>query len=187
MAGAEAVAQMTGSGNGFTSTAAQLRYIYNSYRTALLNRKYYGRRLLIHQRYNFLMEVAIAVGATGSAGVASLAIWGTLTGQYAWLVISGLATVLGVVKPILQTSAKIENYSKLYVGHGGIYLDLKAIVEDIEVSRSIPPSILQQYADLRKKTNDLRGLDDPRPSITTIKRLQTEVNEEIPPESLWFP
>jgi hypothetical protein len=187
MAEAEALAQMTSSEHEPTSLTDRLRYIYDSYRTALLNRKYYGHRLFIHQRYNMFMEIAIAVGATGSAGVASLAIWGTLTGQYAWLVISGLATVLGVVKPVLQISAKIENYSKLCVGYGGIYLDFKAIVEDINVSRSIPPSIHQQYADIRKKTNDLRGLDDPRPSRRTIKKLQTEVNVDIPPESLWYP
>jgi hypothetical protein len=178
---------MNGGPSELGSLSAQLRYVYNSYRTALLNRKYYGYRLLLHQRYNFAMEIAIAVGATGSAGVASLAIWGTLTGHYAWLVVSGLATVLGVVKPILNMSAAVERYSKLYAGYGGLYLDLKSIVEDIEVSRSIPSGILQRYADIRKKTNELSGLDDPKPSRAKIKELQVEVNEEIPPEGLWLP
>jgi len=150
MARAEKVAQITGSDGGLDSINAQLRYIYNSYRTALLNQKYYGHRLL-------------------------------------WLAISGLATVLGVVKPILNLSGKIETYSKLYAGYSGIRLDLKGIVEDIEVSRSIPSSVLQRYGDIRKKTSDLGGLDDPRPDRGKIKQLQVEVNEEIPPESLWFP
>jgi hypothetical protein len=47
-------------------------------------------------------EVLIAIGAAGSGGVAGVAIWGYITGQYAWLSISSIATVLGVVKPILQ-------------------------------------------------------------------------------------
>jgi hypothetical protein len=113
---------------GVESVLTQLRYIYNSYRTALLNRKYYGSRLVLSQRYNSVMEIAIAVGAAGSGGVAGLAVWGTITGQYAWLWISGIATVLGVVKPILQIGAKIENYTKLYSGYSNVYLELKSVV-----------------------------------------------------------
>jgi hypothetical protein len=61
---------------GVESLRTQLRYIYNSYRTALLNRKYYRSRLVLFQRYNSVMEVAIAVGAAGSGGVAGLAVLG---------------------------------------------------------------------------------------------------------------
>ncbi len=172
---------------GVESIRTQLRYIYNSYRTALLNRKYYGSRLVLFQRYNSIMEIAIAVGAAGSGGVAGLAIWGTITGQYAWLWISGIATVLGVVKPILQIGAKIENYTKLYSGYSNVYLELKSVVEDIEVSRSIPPKLTERYDSIRKRITDLGGLDDPRPNNGLIKKLQTQVNQEIPPESLWVP
>jgi hypothetical protein len=133
------------------------------------------------------MEIAIAIGATGSGGIAGLAIWGTISGQYAWLWISGLATVLGVVKPILQIGTRIENYTKLYTGHSSIYLELKSVVEDIEVSRSIPPRLAEQYEAIRKRIIELGGLDDPHPNKRVIKALQDHVNLEIPPDSLWAP
>lgn len=165
----------------------QLRFIYNGYRTALLNRKYYGFRLSLFQRYNTILEIVIAVGAAGSGGVAGLAIWGSIPGQYTWLVISGIATLLGILKPILQLGRHIENYTKLYAGHSNVYLDLKSIVEDIEVSRAIPAKTSNRYDSIRNRISELGGLNDPRPNNNLIFRLQGEVNEEIPPESLWFP
>lgn len=178
---------MTEDAQAVGSTKAQLKYIYNSYRTSLLNRKYYGQRLTIFQRYNTIMEILIAIGAAGSGGVAGLAIWGSITGQYAWLFISGIATVLGVVKPILQFGRHIENYTKLYAGHSNVYLDLKSVVEDIEISKSLPPKIADKYDTIRQRIAELGGLDDPTPDKALILSIQRQVNEEIPPESLWFP
>jgi hypothetical protein len=73
-----------------------------------------------------------------------------------------MATVLGVVKPILQIGAKIENYTKLYSGYSNVYLELKSVVEDVEVSRSISPKLTERYDPIRKRITDLGGLDDPR-------------------------
>jgi hypothetical protein len=172
---------------GVETAKTQLRYIYNSYRTALLNRKYYGERLSVYQKYNTATEILIAVGAAGSGGVAGLAIWGSITGQYAWLLISGVATVLGVIKPVLQFGRHIENYTKLYAGHSNVYLDLKSMVEDIEVSKSLPPKLADKYESIRNRIVELGGLDDPMPNKKLILKLQRQVNEEIPAESLWVP
>src|SRR5271165_511917 len=108
---------MTGDNPESALNETLLMYIYDTYRTAALNRSYYASKLAKYQTYNSIMEVSIAVGATGSGGVAGLAIWGSLSGQYAWLFVSGIATVLGVVKPILQFGKEIEKYSTLYSGH----------------------------------------------------------------------
>ena len=165
----------------------QLKYIYNSYRTALLNRKYYGERLNFFQKANFWMEILIAVGAAGSSGIAGLAIWGTITGQYAWLGVSATATVLGVLKPIFQLGRHIEKCTNAHAGHTNVYFDLRAIVEDIEVSKALPPKLVEKYQSIRKRIINLGGLDDPKPRKNLIRKLQAEVNSEIPPESLWVP
>ncbi len=68
-----------------------------------------------------------------------------------------------------------------------MYLDLKSIVKDIEVSKSIPPKLADKYETIRKRIAELGGLDDPRPDKKLILKLQREVNEEIPAESLWLP
>ncbi|MBR0798602.1 hypothetical protein JQ615_24745 [Bradyrhizobium jicamae] len=168
------------------SMRSQLRFIYDSYRTALFNRKYYASRLSQYSNYNFWLEVTVAAGATGG-GIASFAIWKSAPGQYAWLAISGLATVLGVMKPFLKFGEKIERYSKLFAGHGGAFWQLKSIVESIEVQQAVPPKIIEQYEVIKKKLEDLDAADDPQPDPTTLVRLQAEVNKEIPAQQLWMP
>ena len=49
------------------SKRRRLKYIYNSYRTALLNQKYFWEKLREFQRYNSAMEIAIAIGTTSGA------------------------------------------------------------------------------------------------------------------------
>jgi hypothetical protein len=169
------------------ATTTQLKYIYDSYRTALLNRRYYSAKLARFQKYNSFMEIAIALGATGSGGVAGLAIWGSITGQYAWLLITAVATILGIVKPVLQLGKEIEKYTNLFSGHSSVYFDLKYLVEDIEVSRSIPPKTAEQYETIRKRIAELGGLHDPKPDEKLIQNLQAHINREIPPEKLWVP
>jgi hypothetical protein len=61
------------------------------------------------------------------------------------------------------------------------------MAEDIEVSRSVPPKLAEKYESIKTRISELGGLDDPRPDKKLIIRLQTQVNEEIPLETLWFP
>jgi hypothetical protein len=172
---------------GQDRSRAQLNFSYATYRAASFDRKYYGQQLSHYQKYNFLMEIAIAIGAAGSGGLAGLAVWGTITGKYAWLAISGVATLLSVVKPILQLGKQIEKYTKLYIGYTTIYLELKDIVEDIKKSRSISKKSEASYDVVRKLNKELGGLGDPRRDAALIRRLQAEVNTEITSESLWLP
>lgn len=162
--------------------------IYNTYRTALLNRKYYSIKLQRYQRYNSLMEVAIAIGATGNGIVASLAIWKSIVGQYLWLIIVAVATILSVIKPIIKVSRRVEVYANLYSGHTSIYCDLKHIVEDIAVSKSIPRQIHEKYKVIRQKAAELELVsEDSGNDRELIRKLQAEVNQEIPPQNLWIP
>jgi hypothetical protein len=165
----------------------QLKYIYNAYRTESLNRKYYGVKLAKCQRYNSYMEIAIAVGATGSGGVAGLAIWGTITGQYAWGIISGIATILSVVKPVIQLGKTIERYTKLHSGHTTIFLELRSIVEDIEIAKAIPRRTEDKYNSIKQTIKELGGLEDVNRDSGLAVELQRLVNVEIPSEDLWMP
>ena len=84
------------------------------------------------RRLNTRLEVAIALGT--SAAIASWAIWKTGSGEYAWLVISGLATLLAVIKPIINLPKQIERYSKLFVGHGDAQFDLERIAQQVKAT-----------------------------------------------------
>jgi hypothetical protein len=66
------------------ATVGLLTIIHNEYRTALLNRKYYGARLERYRTINRWFEIAIALGATTGTGIAGLAIWKQGYGTAAW-------------------------------------------------------------------------------------------------------
>jgi hypothetical protein len=163
----------------------QLTYIYANYRTALLNKKYYGEMLYRSQRINFFMEIALGIGTTGSVG--GLALWGTEIGKIAWLVISSTSAILAVAKPVLQIGQQIEKYTKLYTGHTNNYLELKAVVEEIAVLQSISGKVKDRYASIGRLIRELGGLEDPRQRRKLILKIEGDVNREIPPESLWMP
>jgi hypothetical protein len=129
----------------------------------------------------------IAIGATSSGGVAGLAIWGTITGQYVWLWISGAATVVSVIKPAFQFGKSIENYTKLWAGHTNIHLTLREVVEDINTKKAISSDTAKKYLESRQLNKELGGLDDPKPRERLVRSFQALVNREIPPESLWMP
>jgi hypothetical protein len=129
----------------------------------------------------------IAIGAAGSGGVAGLAIWGTITGQYVWLWVSGAATIVSVIKPACQFSKSIENYTKLYAGHTNIYLTLREVVEEVNTRKTLSQETQRKYLSSRQLNKELGGLDDPKPRLRLIRKLQILVNQEIPSENLWVP
>ena len=94
---------------------------------------------------------------------------------------------MSVVKPVLQLGHAIENYSKLYSGSTAIYMELKAMIEEIHVAQTISTKLRDKYASARQVFKELAGLDDPKPNKRLIADLQARVNVEIPPESLWYP
>src|SRR5215470_9919088 len=77
-----------------------LTRVYNEYRTALLNVKYYGHKLRWAERANLFCELAIGV-VSAASGVSGWAIWGTGAGKYIWSIVAGAAALSAVVKPIL--------------------------------------------------------------------------------------
>src|SRR5882724_11761764 len=114
-----------------------LRIIYNEYRTALLNKKYYGYRLQKIRRYNFWLEVLITVGASGSTGIAGLTIWKQGAGITAWAIISGVSIFLAGVKPFLGLPAQIERYGKLWGEFASMYEGYRSIEQDCSANNCL--------------------------------------------------
>src|SRR4051795_1366854 len=95
--------------------AGRLRQIYDAYRSALLNRKYYGCQLDTYRKLNRTSDIVLAVATPGMVG--AWAIWHTQTGQLLWGVIEGGVSLLAVVKPIFNWSKEIDRYSRLHAAH----------------------------------------------------------------------
>lgn len=163
----------------------QLRQLYDMYRTAALNRKYYGHKLAISRRVNLWLELLLAVVASSAIG--AWALWKYELGSTIWVLLSGTAAVVAVAKPLLQIPKQIEKYSKLFVGHTAVCLDLQRLVGDVQQSRRFPgpaQAVLRSALDRIKK---MAPDDDPKPSRRLLSKYYAEVNREIPVDRLWFP
>jgi hypothetical protein len=164
-----------------------LDIIHDEYRTALMNKKYYGARLERFKRINRLLEIAIALGATTGTGVAGLAIWKQGYGTPAWAVISGLAIILSAIKPILDYPKQIERYAKLAGEYAAHFETLRIMQQDINASRKLTTEQVETFNQVRKRSAELAVLDDAHPNASTLRRAFDEVKKEIPPEALWMP
>lgn len=165
------------------------RLVAEEYRTASLNQAYFGCLLSGVASRNRVLEILIAIGATGATGtgVASLTIWKEGWGVVAWGLISAVSILLATVKPFLNWPTLIEQYGKLYGEYAGQTASLRIMEEDFWRNDAITSEQMQAFDQIRQRNVELAKLDPPKPDKALIKRLQDEVNQQIPPTKLWSP
>ncbi len=163
----------------------QLCEIYQIYRKALFNRKYYGHRLSSVKMWNNMSDIAVAVGTSSAIG--AWVLWQNGNGEIAWGILAGTATLIAVIKPFLHFPQLIEKHSKSFTGHGDIFYDLERIIQKIKKDDKYTEQldlIFQNILDHRKQ---LALDDDPKPNKKLLQRYYNEVNKEIPVSSLYIP
>lgn len=170
-----------------------LEGIYNDYRTIVLNKKYNGEQLATILSHNRIAEIIIAVGASGS-GIAGLTLWKTNYGQYAWGLISIVAILASIIKPILNYGQKIEEYSSLWAEYSTLFARCRNLIQSIEGTRlriaetgELPEKIINDIESIRGKMVELAPGGDQKPDRRRVEALQNEVNAEVPPATLWVP
>jgi hypothetical protein len=171
----------------------ELRIIYNKYRSALLNLKYYGCKVDRISFRNKIFEAIIAIGAS-SSGVAGFALWKSDQGKYIWAAISGASILLSVIKPIVGYSSDIEEYSKLYGEFATISADYENLVNNlhkmkngIAKSGQLPQDLIPTVRKLEEKLVALAPRGDRTPEAKLVKLMTDAVNKQIPASSLWIP
>jgi hypothetical protein len=119
--------------------------------------------------------------------VAGFAVWQSATGKIVWGLISGAAVILTIAKPLLKLTDQIEMYAKLYGDYTSAYGGMQILVDDMKVQRALPPARIRLFEEMRTRAVELSKLGDARPNPDFVKRIQDEVNKEIPTKGLWLP
>lgn len=164
----------------------RLDQIYDAYRTASMNHKYYGYRLAAYSKFNWIYEVAVAIGSSTSA-VAAWPVWSTQGGKQIWTVFTGLVGLCVVLKPFLRLSQKVEQYSQLYLGYKDLYQDLKKIVYGLRLKKMLSKENEKLFNNTQSRIVQLDRIGEVSPSERIRQRSFDEVNVEIPLQSLWYP
>jgi hypothetical protein len=166
---------------------AELEELYNTYRTAALNKEYYGAKLARYQRLNTIMEITIALGAT-SSGISALTLMKyEPVGAIIWGVITSISALLAICKPFLQINKKVERYSRLFAGHLDSYITLNALVIRIRRKRELTEDMLKQFDKAEQRFNELSRGDDPITDTKVALECEKVVRRRIPEECLWYP
>lgn len=168
-----------------TESRVKLRHLYDMYRTAALNRKYYGHKLITSRRVNLSLELLLAVMASSAIG--AWALWKNEPGSTTWALLSSAAAVVAVAKPLVQIPKQIEKYSKLFVGHTDVCLDLQRLVGDVQQARKLPDHAQEVLSSAFERIKKMAPDDDPKPSPRLLRKYYAEVTREIPVNRLWFP
>ncbi|MCU7940440.1 MAG: hypothetical protein KZQ64_13665 [gamma proteobacterium symbiont of Bathyaustriella thionipta] len=81
--------------------------VYDLYRSARLNAKYYSALLHQTEKRNFILEFILLLTAPSSA-VAGLWFWDSLIGQEIWKYMGIVAAITAVLKPMLSLPKKMK-------------------------------------------------------------------------------
>jgi hypothetical protein len=163
----------------------QLEQIYDAYRDALLNSKYYGCQLEFYRKLNRNVEIAQAVVTPGTVG--GWAIWHSMTGQSLWAIIASGLAVVAVLKPIFNWPKEIDRFSRMHAEHSVQYHTLKQLVEDIATAETISPEMEKRFLAAREQHANLSREDDVRPVERLRRKCVRQVRKEIPASKLWLP
>jgi hypothetical protein len=165
----------------------ELRQLYDDYRSSLLNVKYYSARFVRYKRFNFWMEIFLAV--TSSSAMATLTLWKTGMGEVVWMVLGALTTLVAVVKPILQLPKSSERYQGLHGSYRNLYFDLESVVQEVTIEHALNQTHRGVWDSAKKRLRELAPQEDTEAELDRgqIAKYAAEVNREIPMDSLWIP
>ena len=163
----------------------RLKNLYDQYRTARMNREYYGCRLHSYQQINLIYEIVLALGT--SSAVAGFYFWKTEAGKEMWAAFGVVVVILSVLKPVLQLSKKVERYSRLHAGYGALFYDLKGVVDDAREAGGLDPKMKELIDKAGVRYRELGVEDDPKASDKLLRKCQESVKRSTPPFQEWWP
>ena len=161
--------------------------VYDLYRTARLNVKYYGCRVSALDRQNFWVEIVLAATASGSA-IAGLAFWNTGPGKSVWQVLIVVSAVLAVAKPLLKYTERIQRLEELIADYRVVEHDLKKIEVAVRQRRSYDQKLHERFIVVMERMNDLvqkKGEYNVNEELRA--RCEKEVARELPSTHFFVP
>ena len=161
--------------------------VYDLYRTARLNVKYFSGRLNKLQRLNFWMEFILAATASSSA-IAAFALWQTSIGGKVWQILGALAAILAIMKPLLNLTEKIRKIEEVITGYRVLENDLKKIEVLIRQRKAYDKELSDKFlAALDRMDELIIRYTESSEDEKLKKRCQDEVLHELPPDHFYIP
>jgi len=161
--------------------------VYDRYRSARLNVKYYTARLHRLVVTSKTFDIILAITAPSSA-ISGLFLFDTEIGAFAWKWLLVVSAVVAVLKPILILGNKIKKFEEYLTGYHSYFLDLDKLKLEISQKKNYNDEMRSSFMDILEKR---KALFESTPDLREIKRLKkrlaVEVKKELPLDSFYIP
>lgn len=160
--------------------------VYNLYRTARLNSKYYTHEFNRLKNVNFRMEILIAISTSSSAAIVWL--FSTVAGEIVWQTLGSVAALLAIVKPFFKLTDRASRMEAAHTGYRLLDYDLGVISEDIRQRGAYAIEIRKNFKNAQQRARELvEKSPDQKPKRSLIKRFEEEVKLELPAANFYVP
>jgi hypothetical protein len=161
--------------------------VYDLYRTARLNVKYFCGRLAKLQRLNFWIEFTLAATASSSA-IAAFTLWQTRFGGKIWQTLGAIAAILAILKPLLNLTEKIRKLEEVITGYRVLEHDLKKIEASINQRKTYDKELSDRFLSALDRMDQLIvKYSEPTEDKKLKARCQDEVLRELPVDHFYIP
>ncbi len=160
--------------------------LWDSARTSRLSELYYGERLTWLSRFNFAIELAIAVTASGS-GISGLEIIKNGPLAPCWPYFAAVTAFLAIAKPLLALDRQLRHATQQQQTYRRLLSSFENLVFDIQQLGSLTNEHRQRFQRAREMLRQAEEQDDGYVPVKQRKRLQLDVKNEMPAERLWVP
>ena len=149
--------------------------VYDLFRTARLNVKYFSARLGRIEKQNLFMEVVLLISAPTSA-VAGLWFFDTPVGEEVWKCFGILTAIVAVLKPLANLNKKIKKYEEVLAGYRALEHDLHEITILISQEQAYTKELKKEF----KKTLKRKGvLVSKNPESKENKKLKISCEQDV--------
>jgi len=160
--------------------------VYDEYRTARLNVRYYEYRLKRLQQHNFRIELVLAISV--SSGVAGLWFWETLVGGIIWKIIITVAAFTAVVKPLIKLSERIQEQSIILAAWRELDDELHKLCILVTQCRKYDSELQNRFLSLMEKKSDISKRETAEAIDEKLrKKCFDRVNQELPCDKFFVP
>ena len=160
--------------------------VYDEFRTARLNVRYYESQLKKLSTWNSFTEWILAVSA--SSGVAGLWFWENEIGGFAWKVLGAFTVFLAVGRPILNLTKKINKTSEMLSAYKELDHDFNKLKIKISTHKKYDEPLKDVFEDLLEKKGDIiKRYTDEYINDKLIIKCTQRVNEELPVDRFYIP
>jgi hypothetical protein len=157
--------------------------VYNEYRTTRFNVYYYEKTLSKLQRWNFVIELVIALSVPSIAG---LWFWETTVGGFMWKTIAALAALLAIIKPLISLSDKIQRNDEVLTKWRVLHGEFQKLVITISQYRKYDDKMREQFLRLLETKATIKEPPEAANEKLRMKCFE-QVKEELPSDKFFVP